>query len=536
MKRSVVIVFCFVSAVALILTACNKRSAGPSASTTGPSGEFSLAISTFNEEILDPTQMSNVGNWNLLYPILDPLIGLESGNLAPRVAERWEPADGPSWIFYIRKGIKFHNGDELTAEDVLFSLQYQIDNNRFVSDLKNDVDHMELVDPYTIRVYTKSISPYLPASLSLYSPGQGWILPKKYIEKNGIEYFRQHPIGSGPYKFVRHSPGDSIEYEADENNWRKVPAFRKLTILLIPEETTRISLLKTGQVDMIEISLDGAAGLQGTEYKTQAINFHTNEIEFFGAYDPRAVGMPVSNIKVRQALSLGINREEIIKTFFGGKAIMPLPLWFTQANAEDIDISYWQEQAKSYYRYDPEEAKRLLREAGYPSAFNNPVINLWTYTMGGAPYLPKLAEIVAGYWGKLGVQVQLVPTEWGKMSTIQNVLQSDGMVGQARMHRAQPRPNTAITLNTYLGGRGRIAMFGDKFPDIDKLIDEASSEPDADKRREIIGKTMKLVMDTYIVSTISQAPSMAAWGPKIDIDWQIPTPSITLNVEQVQHK
>jgi peptide/nickel transport system substrate-binding protein len=471
--------------------------------------------------------------------MLEWLIGLDGAKLAPSIAERWEiSSNGLMWTFYIRKNVKFQNGEDLTADDVQYSLNRYITQPTVYADMKNDVDHMEIVDPYTLRIYTKGPLVYFAHLLSPYTPGYGIITPKDYIEKNGAAYFEAHPVGTGPFKFVRHVPGDQVEYQAWNGNWRVVPAFKTLTTILVPEESTRIAMIKTGAVDLIEVSLDGAEDLEKAGLRSAALNFHSNFVDLFGAYSPQAISakLPITDVRVRQALSLAINRDEIMSTFFAGKAIPVGPALITEQNVADVDLPYWMDQAKKVYNhYDPDQAKQLLSQAGYANGFS---IKLYTYTMSGASYLPKLAEIVQGYWGKIGVKVEVVPVDQGAMTPVQNVLKSPFMIGAADTHRSMPRPVTPTTLSDYYYGSTAAAhaQAGLAFPEVNTLFDHAAGEMDQTKRQGEMNQIVKTIADAYVTLMISQVPSMAGIGPRVDINYPNPTDALPMFVEYAKHR
>ncbi|MBI2857358.1 MAG: hypothetical protein HYX95_03460, partial [Chloroflexi bacterium] len=197
-----------------------------------------MAIDSFGmAEIFDPIKSVGTAATDMfMAQIFDFMFNTEKGKLLPGIIERWEMApDGLSWTYHVRKGIKFHNGDNLTARDVKFSLDRFASKDTTQSNLRVILDRVEQVDDYTVRVFTKTPQPYLPTFSSVNSPAQGQVMPKDYIEKNGPEYFSRNPVGAGPWRLTRVVSGDLIEYEAVTNHWRKTPAFKKLTLFQVPE-------------------------------------------------------------------------------------------------------------------------------------------------------------------------------------------------------------------------------------------------------------------------------------------------------------
>lgn len=510
----------------VIAAGCGKLSL-PSTSTSkttpsstpnlGPYGELRVALSAFGTERFDPVAATTETAGNLLSPMMDFLIRMKGVDLAPGIAQSWELApDGLSWSFFIRKGVKFHNGDDLTADDVKFSLERYLGSGAVYSDLRGMIKRVDKVDDYSVRVYTNDRQPYLPNFLSFRNTTQGLITPKGYIEQRGLQYFEQYPMGSGSFKFVRHVAGDSVEYQAVQNHWRQTPAFKNLSITLVPEATTRVAMMKVGATDLIEAGIEDAVRLASTGLKTLTTTFSTPVVALLGAYQPKAINerMPISDIKVRRALTLAINREEIAKNFFQGLARPPGPP-LLDVNSPDIDVPYWMDYAAKIYRYDPEEARRLLGEAGYPNGFT---FQLWSAPIAGAPDLPKLAEIVQAYWAKIGVKAELVPADWGALGKLRNTITTPQLIGQAMTWHYKTGTVTPRSLMSGFHTQGNFAPFGKTMPEVDSLINSIFSETDKSKRMEMIAKVEKTAADSHTFLPIDIVPSMIAMGPLIDPD------------------
>jgi peptide/nickel transport system substrate-binding protein len=223
-----------------------------------------IALDTLGAQVMDPIADTRAPHAHYHAPVWDSLVGFdfEKGGIGPGVAERWErAADGRSWTFYLRKGQRFHNGDPLTAHDVKFSLERIMLPESISSGaaaLRRAVDRIDVVDDLTVRVHTKGVIPHFAASLSRAVFMEGTVMPKKYIEAVGTKGFREKPVGSGPWKFVRSVPGDRIEYEAvNYPHWRGTPQFKRMTLLLVPEQSTRLAMVRTGEAGIASIGPDG---------------------------------------------------------------------------------------------------------------------------------------------------------------------------------------------------------------------------------------------------------------------------------------
>src|SRR5438477_183578 len=224
-------------------------STGRPAAQDAPEGQLTVAFdASIAPTFLDPAETPGIGTpFVFLYALHDALLKPLPGNdMTPCLAESWkESPDGLAYEFKLREGLKFHNGDPFTAEDVKFSfLRYKLNI------LQEKVREVEIVDPYRVRFHLHRPWPDFMAYYGTLASGAGWIVPKKYIEQVGDDGFKKHPIGLGPYKFVSHTPGIELVMEAVEHYWRKVPHVKRLVFKSVPEPATRLALLKTGGVDI----------------------------------------------------------------------------------------------------------------------------------------------------------------------------------------------------------------------------------------------------------------------------------------------
>ena len=175
--------------------------------------------------------------------------------MGPSLAESWqESPDGKTYEFKLRPGLKFHNGDPVTTEDVKFSFERY--KGAGAKALQEHVAQVEIVDPLVVRFHLKEPWPDFMTFYGTTASAAGIIVPKKYLAQVGDDGFRKHPIGAGPYKFVSHKPGLEVELEAYPGYWRRVPNVKTLIMKSVPEATTRAVMVKTGESD-IALVLDG---------------------------------------------------------------------------------------------------------------------------------------------------------------------------------------------------------------------------------------------------------------------------------------
>ncbi|MDO8673615.1 MAG: ABC transporter substrate-binding protein, partial [Dehalococcoidia bacterium] len=231
-----------------MLLSCTAATTTPSTSevSTKPYGTLNIAVN-FRGGTLDPAINTPNVLQTLSLGIFDSLVELTpDAKPRPGIAERWEiSADGKAHTFFIRKGVKFHDGTDLTGADVKFSLDRILApeaTHQDAASWRPIVAGVDLKDEYTVVMNLKTpLFELLPGFTNF--AGNNAIVPKKYIETKGVEYFRANPIGSGPWKVVKYIPGARLELEANEAHWRVVPKFKNLNILSGPEEGTKVAML-----------------------------------------------------------------------------------------------------------------------------------------------------------------------------------------------------------------------------------------------------------------------------------------------------
>src|SRR6266849_9388365 len=226
-----------------------------------PEGEMRWALYvTVAPAWLDPGEVLGfITPFWILYALHDALVKPMPGNImTPSLAESWTLSpDQQTYEFKLRQGVKFHNGDPFTAEDVKFSF-YRAKSSRV---LKEKVRDVEIVDPYRVRFHLHEPFPDFMAFYGTLATASSWIVPKKYVEKVGDDGFKKQPVGLGPYKFVSNTPGIEICMEANESYWRKMPSVKRLVFKSVPEPTTRAAMLKKGEVDIAYL-LDTPAAME----------------------------------------------------------------------------------------------------------------------------------------------------------------------------------------------------------------------------------------------------------------------------------
>lgn len=504
-----------ITVLSLFALACGNTTA---AETDKP---LRIGVVGFGEDTLDPFIVMDATRFNVTMPMYESLVWLDGAKIVPRVVKAWELSpDGLSWVLHIQQGIKFHNGKDLTAEDVKFSIEGAMSPVARQPEPRNMIKKVDLVDKYTVRVHTNGRQPGLLG----FDRGLGMrpIVPKDFDLKN--------PVGSGPYRLVKFIPGDSVVYEAVKTHWRRVPAFKKLEIINMKEESSRVAAFKTGELDIIEVGLQSARELRKLGYETPQLMTIIPMVQFYGTHDPRFAKTPLADVRVRQALSLGINRKELGMTFFDGLLgpCMPPFLW---EGALDLDVPYWRDYSAKIYRYDPEEAKRILANAGYPNGFS---MKLYTYVQDRGGFIPDMAPIIQGYWERIGVKAQLAPTDWASFAPkfMANPIASD-VGGQSAAGRFQGETNIQLAMRVGYHSSGTYRLFGPAKPELDKLIDDSIHEIDAGKRKKLTAEVIKMTIDQFVSVPLGTFPHTAAVSRRVSVKFNSPTLSIPLYAEEV---
>jgi len=414
--------------------------------------------------------------------------------LAPSLAESWQVSkDGLIYEFTLRNGVLFHNGERVTAEDVKFSFdRYRGPASNI---LKDKVAAVEVVDARRIRFRLKAPWPDFMAFYGSPATKAAWIVPKKYVEKVGEEGFKKAPVGAGPYKFVSFTPGIELVLEAHDSYWRKRPAVNRVVLRVVPDDATRLVLLKRGEVD-IAYSLRGplAEAVKRTPgLKLSATPVGVTQWVDFGPqqWDPKS---PWHDRRVRLAAALAIDRDAINQTE---------TLGFSRPSASIVPSRLEFAWSPPLYRYDPKQARKLLAEAGYPNGFE-----AGDYTCEASS--TSFSEAVANYLGAVGIRVTLRPIE---------------RVAFLRQWRERKLGSLVAGVGSGFGNatsrienhmiRGGPFVYG-SYPDMDDLFSQQAREQDPSKRAALLQQIQRLAYERVMFTPIWELASLAGVGPRVD--------------------
>ena len=482
-------------AIVLIIfgTLLTAVSVPDAAAQAKPEGEARWALYiTISPNYFDPGEVvGQLTPFWFLYAMHDALVKPMPGNhLTPSLAESWTVSpDGRNYEFKLREGLKFHNGDPFTAEDAKFSFHRA--KGKIIHD---KVKEVTVLGPYRLRFTLHEPWPDFMSFYGTLVTGAGWVVPKKYVEQVGNEGFKKNPVGLGPYRFVSHTPGIELVMEAFEGYWRKMPSVKRVVFRSVPEATTRVAMIKRGEVDIAYL-LDAP---QAEEIKRDpnlrlafsggiAVFF----LDFLEQWDRKS---PWSDVRVRKAASLAIDRKALsdAETLGASKpAGNYIPRRFEFALQVEPDP------------YDPARAKKLLVEAGYPNGFDAGELHQLP------PYF-SLGEAIIGYFQAVGIKMKMRPMERAAYYTALATKKLKGVcVCTSALYG-----NAASRMSEVIPSDGTYAYGG--YPDMDDLYRTQARETDRKKREATLHRIQQLIAERVRVAPIYEYIWPSAIGPRVE--------------------
>jgi len=327
--------------------------------------------------------------YNLHDTILKPQ---EDATVKPGLVEKWEKLNDLTWKFTLVKGATFHNGEPIDAAAVKFSFE-RLMGDALKSTHRGKLNLFKGVEVIDERTFTMSTSePYAPG---LYMLAQYFfIVPPKYVQQVGDAEYNLKPVGCGPYRLERWVKGQEVVMTAYEKYYGPKPAYKRLIFRGVPEEASRIAALLTGEADVVS----GIPMHQRPKILASGKAYLTDQMGSMNYLGLNTYEKPFNDVRVRQAVNYGVNRELINQALFQGKAIL--------CRGPISPRTFGADPALKPYPYDPEKAKKLLAEAGYPNGFEARLA-YGTYM----PQIQEQAEAIAADLGKIGIRVKLEPYE-----------------------------------------------------------------------------------------------------------------------------
>ena len=463
-------------------------------SAQGTTGEAERKVAlTADVGSMDPYRDNSVVGVEIQGHVFDPLVDFRGPDFTPTplVAERWENPDPTTWRFFLRKGIKFHDGKELTAEDVKFSFELAQASPTAKAKVANVTD-VGVVDRHTVEVKTSGPAASLLANLTFI-----YILPKADYQAKGAEAFGQKPIGSGAYRVERWDKGQRIVLAAFDRYWggKKAPA--RILIRPIAEGSTRLAELVTGGVDVIQdVPVENVK--QVRENKELAVVQAKGIRQIFFPINARA-DTPLKDKRVRLAINLAIDRDTILRDVLQG---------FGEARTGPFGSRQFgfNPEAAKLLAYNPDRAKALLTEAGHP----NGIDVTWNLCRGCWLKDTEILETVANQLKAVGIRVKINLLEVNQLLANQNI--GNFQIGMIRWSRQYDSDTIIAGIQAQSTTQKWYAN-----EEVDKLIVKGRETLDRTAREKVYQELYKaMVEDPGYVFLHAQD---SVWGKRATSDW-----------------
>ena len=496
MKRFWTFVF-LVALLGTLLTGCgsgdaDKKAAGPE------KGGGTLIIATLADATsLDPHLGSDIPSANVYCEkIFEGLVRQnEAMEIKPALATEWKRVDPLTWEFKLRRGVKFHDGTPFNAAAVKKNIERVLDPKTASprKSLFEMIKEVKIIDDYTVQIITKYPFTPLLANLSHYSAG---MISPKAIDEQGLK-LGQNPVGTGPFKFESWKPGQEITLVKFNDYWGEKPKVDKVVFKVIPEDSTRIAMVETGEAHLAEpVPVNDVERI--TKSATmKLLRFPALGVDYIGFNVKKK---PFDDVRVRKAIYHAIDTDAILKGVFnnvGAKLNAPMgpKVWGYNPDLKG-------------YSYDVAKAKELLKEAGYPNGFDT---TIWT---NDNKIRIKLAEVVQSQLKAIGINARIKVLEWGAYLDATGKGEHDLFIlGWSNMTGDADYNQYFLFASKAIGYTGNRSFYSN--PEVDKLIDAGRMESDPAKRKEIYYKAQAIEMDEAPVIMIRNQELLVAASKKV---------------------
>ncbi len=454
---------------------------------------------------LDPNDQEETPTQNIVSNIFDPLLWRAAdGSIEPWLATSVEAVDDTTWEITLRDDVTFHNGEALTAEVVAWNIERALSEEtpiRFKSNF-DSITGVEVVDNTVVRVTTDVPFPVFPTHLTRF-----FMVSQQNYEENGAAFAAENPVGTGPYEFVRWQRDQRLELSAYQDYWQGPASIPTVVFRPIPETSSRITELVTGGVDIAtNVSPEAIPLIEGSgQAEVRTVQSIRNIFVIFTAQEG-----PLADPRVREALNLAVDVDQIITTIFDGNATP------TATPLNNFMFGYTPELDSR--EYDPERAQQLLAEAGYPDGFS--------FSMGSPDgrYLSDrlVAEAVVGQLREVGVEVDLRVQEWSSYvgQILERQVPTDAyLIGWGNSNFDADR--TLFTLlysGTVEGGPEQSAFDYWQNETFDQLVLDARSTVDEAERQALYREAVALTTEEYPWLFLYQQGDV--YGVSTELNWE----------------
>ncbi len=497
--------------------------------------KLQVARGPTTRDLADP--VAGRGDLPIVLPMFEGLVQFDQyTDSVPMLSPQWSANDDFTvWTFQLQEGIQFHKDwGELTAKDVEHTMWQERRNDHFDGraatwrDLLKEVVMPDGPDGHVVELHLNKPEPIMTTYMSTnyttvirsknHWDDNGGVMDGFDANDEGVRLMANDPIGTGPFQFAEHAEAQYLRYEAPSfTHWRKTPDFPELQIFFVAEPSTQLAMLVTEEVQAAEIPRDLqvgalARGMQVIQGTTPAIRL----VGFFGGnylpdnpnYDPTE---PMTMTLVREAMNRAINRPEINEVFFKGRAELMMQ---THSHAKFPGWQpSWLDSFEADYGYDPDKARALLAEAGFPDGFE---ITQLAYPRPGLPEMQDIGELVADYWSEIGIDVNFKPVETAVYSS---QLRAKEVNNTAWLHTGSfTEPTRAIFVYHYSGAvspRYESEFFTEKY----EALEVAATNEDRDNLIREMGENC---YETYCSIPLYWVPFEFMINPEVIDEWLTP--------------
>lgn len=451
---------------------------------------------------MDPHKSRGPFGGNILFNLFDGLTRFDSeGQLHPALATSWRSVNNTTWQFSLRRGVKFHNGAEFSAEAVVFNFKRLFEPNvhRLNTEFRN-IERIDVLDRYTINIVTKGADPVLPqrvTELLISEPG--------HTQRVGEEGMSREAAGTGPYRLVEWRTNQQVVLQAFADYWGGKPKVDRLIFRTIPEESTRIAELLTGRVDIISDVPPEQVRAINANPRLRIESRPSKRVPFVGLnlldWGPR----PLKDVRVRQALNYAVNVPEILRTIYQGLGRQTATVFRADYFGYDASIEP--------YPHDPAKARELLAAAGYPNGFEVNLLTSEQIILKGV----ELAQAIAGQLRRAGIRAEVKPLA---LATYRNTV-IGGQEQQKNEGLYVWNWGTSLSdpdspLSGFLHSKGISSFYRNS--ELDALIEKGRVTLNQEERRRVYREVQLLLKREAPVIFLFQAPDI--WGVNERVVWK----------------
>jgi peptide/nickel transport system substrate-binding protein len=430
----------------------------------------------------------------VLGQICEGLLNYDQGlNPVPWLAKSWEVSqDGLEYTFYLEQGIKFHNGREMVADDVKFSLERILDPNTGSRRRTNleIIDHIETIDPYTVKIVLKSsFSPFITYLVGVYAA----IIPKESVDADGKV---THPMGTGPFIFVEWVKNDHLIVKRFPDYWKEgLPYLDEIVFKPLPDEAVRLTALRTDQVHITH-ALPEKLLPKLSQSKDEPFVLDIQPGVSWHMLIMNTRKPPFDNVKLRQAVLYAIDREELMQALTWGFGGVTDQTWTPD--------SFWY-MPDPVGTQDQEKAKALLKEAGYENGID---VTLECRSS----YLP-VAEVVQDQLKRVGIRAEIGVLDWASLKPRMEEFDFQMAVSGAGWYS-----DPDARYGRFYSEKGPANYFAGGYtnPKVEELLDQGRVETDQAKRKEIYTEIWRITRDEAPLIMLFKLPMTHAWNKKVN--------------------